>query len=310
MELVMGRRPTRPGPALEAAWVSESVQDGYRLAEISYRAEAEDRVSAYLLTPSRPVSELPGVVCLHQTTSIGKAEPAGLGGKPNLHYAAELAKLGYVAIVPDYPGFGGYKFDPYAHGYASATMKGIWNHMRAVDLLAGLPEVDARRIGAIGHSLGGHNALFLAAFDERIKAVVTSCGFTSFGRYMGGDLTGWSHNGYMPRIAKVYGKSPSRMPFDFSDVLEAILPRPVFVNAPLNDSNFDAAGVDECVEAALRAHSGLPGSRIDVHHPAAGHDFPPEIRRAAYDFLARSLTGREPRAGAPAVTRCAACRRV
>ncbi len=47
-------------------------------------------------------------------------------------------------------------------GYASATMKGIWKHMRAVDLVASLAEVDPERIGAIGHSLGGHNAIFAA----------------------------------------------------------------------------------------------------------------------------------------------------
>ena len=41
-------------------------------------------------------------------------------------------------------------------------MKGIWNHMRAVDLLQSLPEVDPNRIGCIGHSLGGHLALSFA----------------------------------------------------------------------------------------------------------------------------------------------------
>jgi predicted dienelactone hydrolase len=47
-------------------------------------------------------------------------------------------------------------------------------------VLQSLPEVDPRRIGSIGHSLGGHNTLFVAAFDRRIKAMVTSCGFNSF----------------------------------------------------------------------------------------------------------------------------------
>jgi predicted dienelactone hydrolase len=82
--------------------------------------------------------------------------------------------------------------DVYAAGYVSATMKGIWNHMRALDVLTMLPEVDSERFAVIGHSLGGHNALFLAAFDTRIKAVVSSCGFNSFFAYNGGDLTGWS----------------------------------------------------------------------------------------------------------------------
>jgi cephalosporin-C deacetylase-like acetyl esterase len=44
-------------------------------------------------------------------------------------------------------------------------MKGIFNHMRAVDLLCSRPEVDPKRIGAIGHSLGGHNAMFVGLFD-------------------------------------------------------------------------------------------------------------------------------------------------
>ncbi len=42
----------------------------------------------------------------------------------------------------------------------------------------------AKRIGVIGHSLGGHNAIFTATFDERLKAVVTSCGFTGFRNLM------------------------------------------------------------------------------------------------------------------------------
>ena len=87
------------------------------------------------------------MLCLHQTTKIGKGEPAGVGGNSNLHYAAELAARGYVTLAPDYPNFGDYSFDPYAHGYESATMKGIWNHMRAVDLLQSLSEVDPQRIG-------------------------------------------------------------------------------------------------------------------------------------------------------------------
>ena len=32
----------------------------------------------------------------------------------------------------------------------------------------------------LGCSLGGHNSLFLAAFDERVALAVTSCGFDSF----------------------------------------------------------------------------------------------------------------------------------
>ena len=83
-------------------------------------------------------AKLPAMLCLHQTVKIGKGEPAGVGGAREPAYALELAERGYVTLAPDYPNFGDYKIDLYAKGYASATMKGIWNHMRAVDLLQSL----------------------------------------------------------------------------------------------------------------------------------------------------------------------------
>jgi hypothetical protein len=267
----------------------------YIRRKITYVPETGDSVPAFLLVPITSAAssgrKLPAMLCLHQTTRIGKGEPAGLGGKPNLHYAEELAERGYVTLAPDYPNFGDYTFDPYAHGYVSATMKGIFNHIRAVDLLASLPEVDPGRIGAIGHSLGGHNTLFLGAFDPRVRVLVTSCGFNSFFQYMKGDLTGWSHRGYMPRIASEYGKSPARMPFDFPDILAVLAPRPVFINAPLGDTNFEVSGVRRCVEVALPVFTTLfhAGDRLVAEYPEGGHDFPPAVREDAYRFVDRWL---------------------
>jgi len=232
----------------------------------------------------------PAMLCLHQTIEIGKGEPAGLGGSADLHYARELAERGYVTLAPDYPNFGEYKLDVYGRGYVSATMKGIVNHMRAVDLLQSLSQVDPERIGVIGHSLGGHNSLFVAAFDERLKVVVTSCGFNSFAKYYGGDLTGWSHNGYMPRIASVYGRDPARMPFDFTEVLAAIAPRAVFVNAPTGDDNFEVSGLHDCLSAARPVYALFGAEeRLVAVHPDCGHGFPPEAREEAYGFVGRVL---------------------
>ena len=281
LEEVMGPLPKLPKGPPRFSVQSETRDGGLLRRHITYEVEQGDMVPAWLLLPANPERrKRSAVLCLHQTTKIGKDQPAGLGDKPNLHYARELALRGYVALAPDYPNFGEYRLDPYAHGYASATMKGIVNHMRAVSLLSTLPYVDPKKIAVCGHSLGGHNSLFVAAFDRRIRAVITSCGFTSFAKYYGGDLTGWSHKGYMPRIA---ARKPEAMPFDFKDVLAAIAPRPVFVNAPLRDANFDASGVDDAVR-----DSGHP--KIRVEHPDCEHDFPPEIRQAAYAWLDYSLT--------------------
>ena len=148
-------------------------------------------------------------------------------------------------------------------------------------------EVDPDRIVCIGHSLGGHNALFTAAMDQRVAAVVTSCGFTAFHSYYGGDLKGWTSDRYMPRIRDWCENDPDRTPFDFHEVLGAIAPRPIFVNAPLHDSNFEVSGVRQ-VEAELGPLYqllGAPRERLVFRYPDAAHDFPTATRQQAYAWL-------------------------
>jgi dienelactone hydrolase len=291
MQLVMGPlRRSDAGQPLDIVVLDEEDLGTVKRTRLAFAADENDRVPAYLLTPKSLSARAPAVLCLHQTTNIGKGEPAGIGGLPNLHYALELAQRGYVTLAPDYPNFGDYVTNPYEMGYDSATMKGIHNHMRALDLLQSLPNVAPGRIGCIGHSLGGHNTIFLSVFDERVQAAVSSCGFNSFRKYFGGDLTGWSHRGYMPRIAADYGADPRRMPFDFTQLVAALAPRPFLANAPLHDSNFEMSGVDDCIAAAMPVYRLLGAEdRLVVTHPDAEHDFPPETRLAAYAFLDRWL---------------------
>ncbi len=293
MERVMGPLPDRSNPGLVRTRVIEETDLGDVVRrKIAYCPEPGDLVPAYLMMPKGVSGPSPAMMCLHQTVPIGKEEPVGLGGKPNLRYGIELARRGYVTLSPDYPNFGEYAFDPYSHGYASASMKGIFNHMRGVDLLQSLPEVDPDRIGCIGHSLGGHNTIFLGAFDTRVKVMVSSCGFNSFFKYKGGDLSGWSHKGYMPRIAEEFGVDPSRMPFDFTDVIGALAPRAFFTNSPLGDANFEVSGVRDCIQAAGPVYDLLGvRDRLVAVHPNAGHDFPPEIREEAYAFVDSHLLG-------------------
>ena len=291
LQEVMG---SLPGPErrvpLDLEIVETFDEPTYTRAKVRYATEPGDRVPAWLLVPKNLKGKAPAMLCLHQTTSIGKDEPAGLGGKPNLAYAKELAERGYVALAPDYPNYGERKLDVYKLGYASASMKGIWDHMRAVDLLASLDKVDADKIGVIGHSLGGHNSIFVALFDPRLKAVVSSCGFNSFPFYYKGNIAGWSHKGYMPRLKEVYGLDLKRVPFDFPELVGALAPRAFFTNSPLRDANFDVEGVRACIEAATPVYKllGHP-ERLEAVYPDAEHDFPPEQRQSAYKFLDRIL---------------------
>jgi dienelactone hydrolase len=290
MKQVMGLFPKHPKAALNIKVLEETRFPTYTRRKITFAVERGDRLSAYLCVPHEVTEKTAGIVALHQTYARGKDEVVGRNGSNNLRYGHELAERGYVVIAPDYPRFGDYDIDVYAMGYQSATMKGIWNHMRCVDLLQSLPEVDPERIGVIGHSLGGHNTLFVGVFDRRIKALATSCGFTYFPKYFEGDLTGWTHKGYMPRIASVYGKDPAKMPFDFPEILGALAPRAVFINAPEGDGNFDFRGVQDCVAAAQPVYDllGAPES-LQVAYPDSQHDFPPAQRSAAYAMFDRVL---------------------
>ncbi len=270
--------------------------DKFTRRKVTITTEPGDRLPMWLAIPKGlNGKKAPAMLCLHQTTRIGKDEPMGLGGKPNLAYAKELAERGYVVVVPDYPSsgprmYGDYVTDPVKLGYASTSMKAVWNHIRAIDFLESLPEVDASRVGAIGHSLGGHNSIFIGLFDDRIKAVVSSCGFTAFPRYYGGNIAGWSHEGYMPRLKSVYDLDLKKVPFDFPELIGALAPKAFFTNSPTHDSNFDLGGVKSCVESAKQVYAllGVPDA-IRAEYPEAEHDFPPAVRLEAYKFLDQKL---------------------
>jgi predicted dienelactone hydrolase len=158
-------------------------------------------------------------------------------------------------------------------------------------LLKSLPQVNPRSIGAIGHSLGGHNAIYTAAFDDRIDAVVSSCGLDSYQDYFGGDPSrwlpeqGWTQTRYMPRLAQYHGRLED-IPFDFDEMLAALAPRSVMVIAPLHDSNFRADSVDRVTNEARKVFTlyGVP-QNLRVLHPDCGHDFPTEMRETAYQMF-------------------------
>lgn len=293
MELVMGKLPG----ALSRVPLDVKVLDETRVGKlvrrkVSYQSDQDDRVNAWIFLPAdAPKDKLPAVLCVHQTVRSGKDEPAGLGQNKNLQYALDLAERGYVTIAPDYPGFGEhtYDFSP-AHGYESGTMKAIWDNIRAIDLLQTLDVVDSERIGCVGHSLGGHSAMFTAAFDTRIKATVSSCGYTRFHK---DDVPSWTGKTYMPKIATVFQNSADKLPFDFPEIIGSFAPRAFFSSAAVGDTDFDVQGVRESIESAkpIFALYGKP-ENLEAYYPAGPHAFPPDAREKAWAFFDRQLKKR------------------
>ncbi len=271
--------------------IEEEVDCGSYLRQfLTYESEAGGRVPAYLLIPKRVLAEKTktfGILCLHQTHAAGQKVVVGLGESPNDEYGVELVKRGFVCLAPAYPHLANYAPDLKKLGYTSGTMKAIWDNMRGLDLLESLPYVKPGHFASIGHSLGGHNGLYTAAFDQRIKIVVSSCGFDSFRDYMNGNIRGWTSERYMPRLLDY---PLEKLPFDFHDVLGAIAPRAVFVSAPKGDSNFKWESVDRVVAAARPAYELYQAiDRLVVEHPDVGHLFPAETRKRAYEAIERVL---------------------
>src|SRR5258705_11975755 len=288
MQVVMGPLPDKSRRCPLALETKEEVDAGdFMRRRIEFTSEPGSRMQAYLLVPksaleARPASSagLPAVLALHQTHQLGPKVVVGLGDTGSDGYGVELAKRGYVVLAPPYPLLGEYAPDLKKLGYASGTMKAIWDNMRALDVLESLPFVRTNRFGAIGHSLGAHNALYTAVFDERIKVVATSCGFDSFRDYMNGDIKGWTSMRYMPRLLDY---PLDKLPFDFFEVLALVAPRQIFVNAPMGDSNFKWCSVDAVAREVWPIYRLYNAEEnLEIVHPDCGHSFPPEIREQAY----------------------------
>jgi dienelactone hydrolase len=304
MELVMG---PLPGAAkrvpLDVRVESETDVGSYVRRVISYAAEPGARVTAFLLVPKDVLAgraRRPGVLALMPTNNLeGNRPVVGLDvnpAKPGRNYGEELAQRGFVVIAPPYPHLADYKPDLRGLGYRSGTMKAIWDNIRALDVLEATPGVAPVGFGAIGHSLGGHNSIYTAVFDDRIKAVVSSCGFDSYLDYYREKQAavwrpgqGWTQERYMPALASYAGRL-QEIPFDFHEMIGALAPRAFLALSPKRDANFKWESVDRVLAAARPVYQlhGVP-DRIAVEHPDCEHDFPPEMRQRAYAWLERFL---------------------
>jgi dienelactone hydrolase len=296
MESVMGKLPGKEKRcALEPKQEEDEVDCGKHVRRlVTYASEPGSRVPAYLLIPKDALKEkrkAPVALCLHGTdNTIGHGTVVGLGKKANRNYASELADRGYVCLAPNYPLLAKYQPDVKKLGWESGTLKAVWDNMRGLDYLETLAFADVKNAGTIGHSLGGHNSVYTAVFDDRLKVVVSSCGLDSYLDYYGDEKNwapekGWCQTRYMLKLANYKGRLAD-IPFDFHEMIGALAPRHVLIVAPKEDHNFKAESVDKIAKAAKPIFKlyGKP-ENLRVAHPDGGHDFPPAMREAAYKLF-------------------------
>ena len=98
-------------------------------------------------------------------------------------YADRIAAAGYVTLAFDHRNFGDSEGEPRQHEDSAGKLADLRD---ATSFLASVDGVDPERLGCVGICLGGGYALRHAAFDPRIKALVTIAGAYNDPRVMRG----------------------------------------------------------------------------------------------------------------------------
>lgn len=183
-----GEPPGRVAPDVET---TERVDCGtYTRERVVFDADPTMSVPAFVLVPKRRTRPGPAMLALHghgpgkdAICAIDADDGHDAGGR----YAHDLATRGYVVLAPDARCFGERTdWNPPDHyacdtNLVSAVLFGasplaqnLWDLTVALDVLAAHPLVDGAHLGVAGFSFGGTLALFLAAFDARVRAAVVS----------------------------------------------------------------------------------------------------------------------------------------
>ena len=296
---VLGPVAAKERVELQTKMVDELSFPGFVRRRVNYFVDEWDRVSAWLFVPERK-DELPAIICCHTAVPQGKDETAGLEGEPLLALAQHYAELGYVTIAPDCitagdrisTGLGPYDTKSFYkdNPKMSAMGKMLSDHMYAVDVLCEVKRVDSARIGVVGHGMGAANALFLAAFDERIQTCVASCGFTRFSADKNPER--WALDSgfvYFPLLREAVKKG--EFPFDWEHILALLAPSPTLVVTALNDPIY--SNTKSCEKAVQLASSvykllGAPEALGHFVHEG-GHRMMPEALEVADEWFERWL---------------------
>jgi dienelactone hydrolase len=247
---------------------------------IKYQIEPGVITDGYLLIPKGRKGKLPAMVVFHSTVKQQAKIVAGVDlSVAEKSQGMQLVQRGYVVLCPRNFIFNeGANYDGNVarlkemHPDWTGMGKMVWDGIRAVDLLESLPNVDSKRIGVIGHSLGAKEALYSAAFDERVKAAVSSEGG------IGLKFSNWEASWYL-------GKAVQQPDFRLENhqVLSLVAPRAFLLLAGDFADNDKSWAFIEAVQSVYKL-LGAPGNVGWFNHHL-GHRYAPEARAVAEDFL-------------------------
>lgn len=309
-EIMMGNAPESQQEEIEVNIEEENHRGSYNELKIGFPSGTGDGIKGYLLIPdgADPTLPRPGVIAMH-STGPGATQTVGLTPKPNRGYGKELAERGYVVLAIDvitagervYEGYKPYYSNEFYRKFPewSVMGKNVHDHQKAVDYLSGLDIVDPDKIGSIGHSLGGYNAIFLQVFDPRIRAAVSSCGLSP----MGGTQSPYqfARNDWYVHFnpcCREYIRA-GMIPCDMHEFMSLSAPRHLFNYSARQDSiychlqhepsdNYDSwwKTVEEALDQITSVYEVMGASDHFVRVEQDGdHDFPPKVREQAYEWL-------------------------
>jgi dienelactone hydrolase len=296
-----------PGAPFEPQTLEVVDKGDYLREKVLLRMTPWSVMPVYLLKPKASGGPLPVVVAFHGhgygvKDIVGLWENGDERGTPDGYhkdFGVALCRRGFFVAAPEISCFGERQSDfsaldrlagqeaPYTCHHAatlafhlggSAVGLRVLDARRLVDYLETRPDVDARRLGAMGISGGGMHTLFSTCIDSRIRACVVSGYFCSWSY----SIFGMHHCScnYVPGLHS-FG--------EIYDLAGLIAPRPMLVEAGTRDPIFPIAGVEESVARAREVY-GVFGAadKVETDYFEGRHQI---SGRRAYDFLWEKLAG-------------------
>ncbi len=295
------------------ATIEREARDGYVAEKVAFNITDQSRVAGLLLTPNAPGPH-PAIILLHDHGSkfdIGKEKMIKPWGNAEKLASAqawadkfftgrfvgdELAKRGYVVLAVDAIGWG--DRGPLKYEQQQALASNFFNlgrslagemayeDMRATDFLASLKQVDAKRVGVVGFSMGAYRAWQLAALSDKVAATAA---VSWIGTYDGLMTPG---NNVLRGQSAFYMLHPG-LPaqFDFPDVASVAAPNPMLFFNGGKDKLFPESAVQGAYEKMHRVwKSQNADNKLETKMwPELGHVFYQEQQAEVFDWLDRYL---------------------
>jgi dienelactone hydrolase len=301
------------GTPFDLEVVDEQRAGGLVRRVVLFNVTRHSRVRATMVLPDRP-GRFPAVLLLHDhgarfdigkeklirpwydETRLASAEAWTTRYFSGRFVGDELAARGYAVLAVDALGWGDRPGLTYEAQQALASnffnlgssLAGLMarEDARAAALLATLPEVDRRRIAAVGFSMGGYRAWQVAALSDHVSATVSACWMTTLkGMMVPGNNTLRGQSAYFMSHPGLFRH------LDIPDVASIAAPRPMLVYNGETDPLFPIGGVREAHEK-LRAvwESQRAGGRLHTKvWPGLGHVFTAEMQDEAFAWLSTAL---------------------